>query len=411
MKKYVFGVLLAAIQSGTFAQSLDAITSTKWAYQIGADSWALDASVKNDYRKDKVEDNSNLLLPNSHSQWPYQNFSGYGRLTGSMQFGSGLEASVKIRADQTVGFRVDEALIQKNISPFLGFRIGVVDYKTSWCRTYEPDNGWIREVEAICNTPQFRDVTGGAPGAQILVNNTLGNYLIQSQAGIYRPLLLDFAPKEFGNVVPSKNSNVVRNDKLGLNINLVNLETALEARISYIQAIQRADSPETDPQVTTKQASDLVYLGLSFPVSPRISLRATHLQQILKNTCRSKDPQLPIGSASEACNLNRSDKKISTSLELTYRLDMTDAISVGFNELDWQSQEIWFSPAPAFDLFAQADLFSVASRQISIAWRREWRSGFHSVVQALQSVQKTQREGFSYPSHGWALGVRLGYQF
>jgi len=404
MKKYVFGVLLAAIQSCTFAQSLDAITSTKWTYQIGADAWALDASTKNDRKKSYVEDNSNLLLPNAFTQWPYQDVSGYGRLTGSLQFGSGVEASVKVRADQTVGLRVDEAFIQKNISPFLGLRIGVVDYKTSWCRTYEPDNGWIREVEAICNTPQFRDVTGGAPGAQILVNNTLGNYLIQSQAGIYRPLLLDFAPKEFGNVVPSTNYNVVRNDKLGLNINLVNLETALEARVSYIQAIQSADSPETDLQGTTKQASDLIYIGLSFPLSHQLNFRTTHVLQILKTTCRSDVAQL--GSA---CNLNRSDKKISTSLELTYRLDMTDAISVGFNELDWQSQETWFNPER--DLFAQADLFSVASRQVSMAWRREWGSGFHSIVQALQSVQKTQREGFSYPSNGWAVGVRLGYQF
>lgn len=150
---------------------------------------------KNDTEKSFVEDHSNLLLPNSHTQWPYQEFSGYGRLTGSLQLGSGVEASVKVRADQTVGFRVDEAFAKKNISPFLGIRAGVVDYKTSWCRTYESDTVWIREVEVICNTPQFRDVTGGAPGAQIVINNILGNYLIQSQAGIYRPLLLDFAPR------------------------------------------------------------------------------------------------------------------------------------------------------------------------------------------------------------------------
>lgn len=393
---------MAVIHLGAFAQSLGTLATTKWSFQIGADAWALDASKKNDTEKSYVEDNSNLLLPNSYNQWPYQDFSGYGRLTGSLQLGSGVEASVKVRADQTVGFRVDEAFAQKNISPFLGIRAGVVDYKTSWCRTYESDTVWIREVEVICNTPQFRDVTGGAPGAQILVNNTLGNYLIQSQAGIYRPLFLDFAQREFGNVVPGSDYRVDRNDKLGLNVNVVNLETALEARVSYIQAIQRAYSPEL--LGTTKQASDLIYLGLSFPLSHQLNFRTTHVLQILKATCRSEVAQL--GSA---CNLNRSDKKISTSFELTYRLDMADALSVGFNELDWQSQETWFTPAS--DLFAQADLFSVASRQISIAWRREWGSGFHSVVQALQSVQKTQREGISYPSNGWALGVRLGYQF
>ena len=404
MKKYVFGVLLAMIQTGTFAQSLDAITSTKWAYQIGADAWALDASKKSDTEKSYVEDNSNLLLPNSYTQWPYQDFSGYGRLTGSLQLGSGVEASVKVRADQTVGFRVDEAFAQKNISPFLGIRAGVVDYKTSWCRTYESDTVWIREVEVICNTPQFRDVTGGAPGAQILVNNTLGNYLIQSQAGIYRPLFLDFAQREFGNVVPGSDYRVDRNDKLGLNVNVVNLETALEARVSYIQAIQRAYSPEL--LGTTKQASDLIYLGLSFPLSSRVNVRGTHVLQLLQNTCRSENAALVMG---KACNLNRNDRKTSTSLEIIYQVGVTDVISVGVNEFNLSSQQTLFNST--FDVYVQSDLFSIASRQISMAWRRDWGSGYHSVVQVLESEQKTQSQGSSYPSTGWGLGLRLGYQF
>jgi hypothetical protein len=404
MKKYVFGVLLAVVHLGAFAQSPDSFASTKWSYQLGSDAWALDASKKKDTEKSYVEDNSNLLLPNSYTQWPYQDVSGYGRLTGSLQLGSGVEASVKVRADQTIGFRVDEAFAQKNISPFFGIRAGVVDYKTSWCRTYESDTVWIREVEVICNTPQFRDVTGGAPGVQIVINNTAGNYLIQSQAGIYRPLLLDFAPKEFGNVVPGADYRVDRNDKLGLNVNLVNLETALEARVSYIQAIQRAYSPEL--QGTTKQASDLIYIGLSFPFSSRVNVRGTHVLQLLQNTCRSEDATLAMGSA---CNLNRNDRKTSTSLEIIYQVGVTDVVSLGVNEFNLSSQQTLFNST--LDVYAQADLFSIKSRQISMAWRRDWGNGYYSVVQVLESEQKTQSQSSSYPSNGWGLGLRLGYQF
>lgn len=392
------------VHLGAFAQSPDSFASTKWSYQLGSDAWALDASKKKDTEKSYVEDNSNLLLPNSYTQWPYQDVSGYGRLTGSLQLGSGVEASVKVRADQTIGFRVDEAFAQKNISPFFGIRAGVVDYKTSWCRTYESDTVWIREVEVICNTPQFRDVTGGAPGVQIVINNTAGNYLIQSQAGIYRPLLLDFAPKEFGNVVPGADYRVDRNDKLGLNVNLVNLETALEARVSYIQAIQSAYSPEL--QGTTKQASDLIYIGLSFPFSSRVNVRGTHVLQLLQNTCRSEDATLAMGSA---CNLNRNDRKTSTSLEIIYQVGVTDVVSLGVNEFNLSSQQTLFNST--LDVYAQADLFSIKSRQISMAWRRDWGNGYYSVVQVLESEQKTQSQSSSYPSNGWGLGLRLGYQF
>jgi hypothetical protein len=374
------------------------------SYQLSADLWHLKTNTGADLRPGFVEQSTNLLLPNSATQWRYKDVSAAGWVTANKKISNDVDLSFKARADQTIGTRIEQAQVQKDISPFLGVRAGIVDYKTSWCRTYEQDNGWIREIDAMCNTPQFRDVTGGAPGFQIYASKPFRDFLVQGQLGVYDPLLLGYAPKEFGNLIPSPQFEVQSNKKYGFNINAVNLYTGLEARLSFIHTFQTAFSPEPLLLGQTKQESDLIYLGLNAPLSPRITGRITHTQQTQKATCRST-----VALIGSRCNSNLTGSKSSSSAEVAFRLNSTDHISTGISRTTLDNQQQLFSPKA--DIVWQAFPTTVDSQQISIAWRRDWGKGVFTVLQHMRSKQHLSYENFPLATQGHATGLRLGYRF
>lgn len=392
-----------------YAQANRDDNSQTWSYLVGTDFWRLHASQQKDTQPGYVEENSNLLLPNNHTKWNYNDESAWGRVIATQHIANDMTVSAKVRADQTLGLRVDQAQIEKHISPSLGMRAGVVDYKTSWCRTYETDNGWIQEIEAICNTPQFRDVTGGAPGVQIFTNLTWNyHYRLQSQIGLYRPLFLNYAPKEFGNLIPSPNYQVLKNEKLGVNFNLINLHTGLEARLSYIHANQIAYLPESNLLGTNKMLSDLIYLGLSAPITEQTNFRITHLQQQQKATCRSETAG--IGTA---CNLNSNFQKKSTAMEFLYRWKNSHLFAIGLNRTNFNLQEIYFNPN--LDVYQQPNPNYKKITQASLAWRKDWQNNLFTVFQFIKSEHEsaatTKTGSLPYQAKGNALGVRLGYSY
>lgn len=386
------------------AQSNEARPQSIWTYQLSVDAWKLETNTGADYLPGYIEQNSNLLLPNSQTKWDYKDVSVGGRLTATQKLGSDIDLSFKARADQTIGSRIEQAQIQKHISPFLGIRTGIVDYKTSWCRTYEQDNGWIREVEAICNTPQFRDVTGGAPGLQIFASKAVQDFLVQGQLGIYDPLILNYAPKEFGNLIPSPRFEVQSNKKYGFNLNAVNTYTGLEARLSYIHTFQTGFSPEPKLLGQTKQESDLIYLGLNAPLTNKLTGRITHAQQAQKSVCRST-----VATIGSSCNLNLTGGKSASSAELAYQWNSRNLMSVGFSQTKFETQQQLFSPTA--DIFWQAFPSKVNSEQTSIAWRHDWAEGVFTIFQYMQSKQQLSYDNTPLATKGHATGLRLGYRF
>jgi hypothetical protein len=300
--------------------------------------------------------------------------------------------------------RLDEASFQYNLSPSLGARVGVVNYKTSWCRTYEPNNGWMREIEAICVTPQFRDVTGGAPGAQIFASNTLGDYLLQGQVGIYRPLEFNYAPKEYGNLIPSKGFEVKSNRKVGFNINVLNLQTAVEMRLSYLRANQSGYLPESNLKGDSRQTSDLWYWAIGSPITSKMSIRLTQLLQSQKSDCTSE-----IAAMGSACNLELELLKNSTAIELAYRINGANLLSLGISRTKFDLSQDFYSPAR--DQHTKARPFYINTQQVAAAWRHDWGQGLFSIVQIIQSNQKNGSGGRNFASDGNAIGLRVGYQF
>ena len=386
------------------AQSSDLNPQSRWTYQLSSDVWKLKTDTSADYLPGYIEQNSNLLLPNSQTKWHYREVSVAGWVTATQRIGNGLDLSFKARADQTIGSRIEEAQIQKDISPFLGVRAGIVDYKTSWCRTYEQDNGWIREIEAMCNTPQFREVAGGAPGIQVFASKPLQDFLLQGQIGFYDPLILGYAPKEFGNLIPSPQFEVQSNKKYGFNVNAVNIYTGLEARLSYIHTFQTGFSPEPKLQGQTKQESDLIYVGLNAPLTTRLAGRITQTQQAQKSVCRSA-----IATIGNSCNLNLTGGKSSTSAEMVFQFNSINLVSAGFSKTKFDTQQQLFSPSA--DIFWQAFPSNADSEQTSIAWRHDWADGIFTILQHMRSKQQLSYDNTPYATKGHATGFRLGYRF
>jgi hypothetical protein len=386
------------------AQLSDLSPQTNLTYQLSTDVWNIKTNTGADYLPGYIEQNSNLLLPNSQTKWQYKNASAAGWVAANKRIDADLDLSFKARADQTIGSRIEQAQIQKNISPFLGVRVGIVDYKTSWCRTYEQDNSWIREIEAMCNTPQFRDVTGGAPGLQVFATKTHQDFLLQGQIGFYDPLILGYAPKEFGNLIPSPRFEVQSNRKYGFNVNAVNIYTGLEARLSYIHTFQTGFSPEPELQGQQKQKSDLIYLGLNVPLTPRLTGRITHTQQAQKSVCRSQ-----LATIGSNCNLNLTGEKSSTSAEITFQFNNTNVVAAGLAKTRFDTQQQVFSPSA--DIFWQAFPTNIDSDQVSITWRHDWADGIFTILQHMRSKQQLNYENILIPAKGHATGFRLGYRF
>jgi hypothetical protein len=381
--------------------------ASEWSFQTGFDAWRLYPSVKEDLEPGYVEANSNLLLPNSYATWNYKGNSPFARITGDVAFTRDVSFSLKARADQNMGPRIDELDITWALSPKLGFRAGVVDYKTSWCRTYETHSIWMREVDPLCSTPQLRDITGGAPGLQAYTNAEWGDYLLQTQVGIYYPLLFHYAPYEFGNVIvpPDSGTSVVSNHKAGVNLSAVNLQNGLEARLSYIYAQQTAVTPSA--QNTVQQAYNLIYLGLSATVAPDSRLTLTGSWRNLNNAARSPlaDPY------------NNEDlyMKFQTKVvELTRQLDGKNQLGVSWGYV-LINTDVNFVYNPVQAVYPA---FVIPTHLYGLSWRHDYSKGLFTILEYLHSQAGTfsasDVSGFDqqyYPSYGRALGFRLGYQY
>ena len=411
INKYLFlsriifrSVAMIGLCAVNLVHAVDLSTATKWSYQMGVDSWKLNPSISKDTDPGFSEENTNLLLPNAATTWDYKNISPFVAVTGNTQLTNSTSFALSARADQTVGMRLDEASFQYNLSPSLGARLGVVNYKTSWCRTYEPNNGWMREIEAICVTPQFRDVTGGAPGAQVFASDTFGDYLIQGQVGLYRPLQFSYAPNEYGNLIPSREFQVKTNRKAGFNINVLNLQTAVEMRLSYLRTNQSGYLPESTLKGDSRQTSGMWYWAVGSPITPKLSIRFTQLLQSQQSDCKSE-----IAALGSACNLELKLIKNSTALELAYQINGINLLSFGVSRTKFDLNQDFYTPAR--DQHEKAKLFYINTQQIAAAWRHDWGKGLFSIIQVIQSKQKNGHDGLNFASHGTALGLRMGYQF
>jgi hypothetical protein len=400
--KVIYFIGAACLMLACQAQAAsDDFERAHFSYNLGIDAWRLDPSVATDPAPWNAQ-NTNLLLPNAVNAWHFTNTSPYVIVSANQYIGKSTTLSFKAKANQISGLQLDEAALHKEISPSLGVRAGLVNYKTSWCRSYEPDNGWIREVETTCLTRTLSDVTGAAPGLQMVTQTFWDHFLVQSQVGIYRPMAFHYAPNEFGNFTPYTDFEVNNNHKYGFNLNLVDIDKAIEARLSYVHANQIAIITNTELSANIPQKSDLWYWGVSAPLTSKLSARLTRLTQ-------NQNIQFwPTKDSGELRNIEFRQKKTSTSLELSYRATSIDLVSLGVSRTTFDDAGTYFSNIN--EVLAQDPPFYIRTKQFSIAWRHDWSSGLFAIVQGLWALENNAVNNGQYAAHGNAIGVRLGYQ-
>lgn len=366
--------------------------------QLGLDAWDIGATANTERLKRL------LYMADSTPQWTYKSPAPWIRLETEATLNRSLSARFKFRADQSSGLRIDELNMNWAISPFLGLSAGVVDYKTSWCQTYNTESAWVRENDPFCTVRTTDQATGAAPGLQLTAQWSTQSVQWQAQTGVYNPLLLSYDTEEFNNRPLLFGSQVSKNKKAGASVSAVHLETGAEWRLSYLRTHQAADWRDGIDNNSFHKPQDVAlwYAGLAWNIGPHLRARLTYLHSdMLSEYTRFVDYRV-------------SYVRESSTAELLWRVSPKDLLVAGFSEYKTRDETL-YRPAGSKISYKEFNVLQkFKNHSWSLAWRREWSPSMFTSVQWTQSAAD---EFTSYApvknrrARGEAIGIRLGWRF
>ena len=367
-------------------------------FQAGVDGWHIEHSAQDKTSRD------NMYLADSETLWTYRPLSPWYTLQSQLDWGPQHQVVLRARANQVTGASVDQLYYSHAISPYLGFRAGVADYRSTWCREYDLDNPWIRESDPFCTNYRIKQPFASAPALQVYVNLDEGDYQVQGIAGIFRPRALGYAPREFGTAILPPHVNITQNHKQGLSLNVLNKASSTEWRLSWMGLDQRLFDPQAaisfpeyaaGTQMNYRQKAGTFFAGVSWQLSPRLRSRLTHMHNALKAHCELLTPQ-----AAPACEIRV--RKKSTVLELNYQPAAADTVSLAVLKFP----------------FSQSQVYKKTNQTVSASWRRDWSRHWFTALQWSQSRATVfYNDDFSTMSYlpgtnsAWAAGIRSGYKW
>lgn len=381
-----------------------------WRYQynanLGFDYWDIDQKA------DSARLQRLAYLPDGSPQWTYRNPSPWIHYDSNAWFSPNLTGNFKFRGNQSSDWRIDELNLSWSVSPSWGITAGVVDYKTSWCRSYDIDSIWVRENDPFCTVRSTEQGTGAAPGLQAFANGTVNDHVWQAQMGWYDALLLDYDTEEFNLQALPHDSRVKRNKKYGISFSSVHIPTGSEMRISYLHTNQVADyQPGRNLAFYDKpQDVDVIFLGFGFYIAPSVKVRLTHLKSELDSRFFPTDGNqafwiYDVGFLRE-----------SSTAEVYWQLSPIDSLAVGYSWYEWNEVvNITYKPNTRFKY--QLNQTDFQNRLWSIAWRRDWTKQFFTAVQWTKAKAKELDYDLfdvkpeDLRSSGQAIGVRMGLRF
>lgn len=369
----------------------------RYTAQVGVDAWQ--------FSSEKPE---KLLMMATNTQWQYRPVSPWGTFDGRLMLSSQATVSLKARANQEMGSHVDELSADWALSPSAGVKAGVLDYKTSWCRTYDIDSPWVRENDPFCTVVSTSGPGGGAPGLQAYVNLPIGNYRVQSIAGVYNPLAFNYNTTEFSNLGYAL-SHVTKNQKQGVSINALNLDTATEFRVGVLQAQQALSAYESwkMPVFQVEQNYGLVFAGASFYATPQLNVRMQTLRHLMVNK-EISNPAVSGPHTRRGYNVNRT----SHVMELNYQASAEDMFGLALSKYQYNvaSTETNY---PFAGYTVSPDSYVYAQKSVSLAWRHHWPQGVFTVLQLTRSqlALNDKDAHIDRAASANGLGLRLGYQF
>ncbi len=373
--------------------------STSMYGEMGLDAWAISpkrpAMATDGASATATHSYDALGLPDTDTEWHFKPVSPWLRFSGSAQLASDVEANFKFRADQVAGMHVDAANLDWAASPSFGFRAGVVNFSTNWCRTYDVDSPWVAEPDFFCRSNGYMNINNAAPGVQAYTNTSLGAYRVQTVVGLYRPLFMLYNSDEFGFHPPKQNFHIDFNRKIGAAVNVLNTQTATQVRLGTLRSDEGgayAPGSEVDGHRTRQNLIDNYYFGFDTAVRPFLRFRYTWSQY------RSHliSDELPVIQ----------DKEYSQTVELIYDWQATDVLALGMSK---------FSIAAAQNDVSQNiradDYYYQLSPAYFAAWRHQWGEAIYSTLQWTHATQTSGYNGARSSGSGSALGLRLGFQF
>ena len=403
--------LWASAQSMSLAGAND--QKAAFSAEVGESFWSIKNSASADISP-AIQPKTFLFLPDADTKWAYRNPHTELKVVGSQPITPFVHLNLKFKADQQFGTKLDELSLDWALSPSWGFRAGVVDYKTTWCQNYDADSPWIVSPTLACSNRMFAETSGGAPGVQSYINLEVGQrYNMQALVGVYNPLIMNYAPKEFAQWIPSEQYQVRKNNKLGGSLNLLNTWTGTEYRLSWVHTQQEAFSPEQNILGTTRQHTDLIYAGANFILTPTVQLQLTRTQQYLSNNCEAV--------YQAQCQPDHVQDMSSTdTVKLLYHLSPKDVLGASYSHHQIASQSgVSVGSITQWD----NDFYRETHNGWGFAWRHAWAP---QVFSAVQLQLQDQSLGYSpsayaamnlptsygtFSSSGWALGLKLAYIF
>jgi hypothetical protein len=390
------GLVLAQPQQESRDEGMD-YPLVRYSAQLGVDAWQFSNG-----RPDP------LLMMSTNAQWHYRPVSPWGTLDGRLMVSSNATLALKARSNQEMGSHLDELSADWAISPRLGMKVGVVDYKTSWCRTYDVDSPWVRENDPFCTVVEVSGPSGGAPGAQLYTNMQMGLYRVQAIAGVYSPLWFGYNKTEFSNLTYAR-SRVEKNNKQGFSINALNLDTAMEFRFGYLatQQTQAVHSDWNAPDFHVEQVYDITFAGVSFYAAPKLNVRMQTLRHVMSNK-NVMDP----GAIYPHTFRGNALARRSYVMELHYQQDVQNVFALAVSKFGMHNTLIQTNyPYSGYTVYPEFSDY--AQRSFSLAWRHDWPSGVFTAVQLTRSslVDTSSYYGYDKAMHANGLGMRLGYRF
>jgi hypothetical protein len=372
-------------------------------FESGIDVWAITPSQPEppssgfDFKQGSAyDDHDSLNLPDANTKWRYRTASPWMRYTGNWRLNANTEVNLKMRADQLMGLHVDVANMDWALSPYLGARVGVLNFNTNWCRTYDVDSPWIAEPDVFCRRNDFMNMNNAAPGLQIYANTLLGPYQTQALVGLYRPRLFSYETQEFGFNYRALRSNFVHNfnRKTSAAINFLHLQTGTQLRLGMMQSDQAGYySPRlTELDRARHNLVNNYYVGFDTYVQTNLRLRYS----VSKFVSRDFYDGLLVVQ----------DRDKSEALELIYESRSSDLYALG-----WSRVGIFAAVDDSVMNNKFDDYFYHRQSSQFMSWRHQWGKGFHSILQWTHAAQTNGYLGNRRSGQGDAYGIRLGYQY
>lgn len=368
--------------------------------QLGIDAWHIEHSTKDSSQKNMA------FMADSLTRWSYREASSWLTLESVLRIKSNGEFVLKAQANASRGAKLNQLSYDHFISPSLGLRVGVLDYRATWCRTYDLDNPWVREADPFCSSSRISLPTDSAPAIQTYTRRYSKDYSVQGLVGSYHPRAFGYAPEEFSDFNLPPSAKVKQNHKLVFSLNAINLYTATEWRLSWIRIRQSLFDPDAVPGFPLQDVplkyhhkANLWFAGVSRYLTPKVQTRLTYMQSNVEGRCEWLTIQLA------PCKQDYRQK--SGVIELNYYLNSNNTLS--FALTNYNAEQINMVPL-------KKSVYKFAHQSLSFGWRKDWSPHIFTTFQLTHVNYNQPYRDFAPPDrrklkgNATGVGFRVGYK-